>query len=467
MNRLTRQQAEQLSREIQGRLILPGDPDYDAVRQVWNGMIDRRPAVVVQCAAAGDVPPAIAFARKHRLDISMRGAGHHIAGNAICDGGLVIDFSRMKRVHVDPGNRHALAEPGATLADFDAAAQRHGLATPVGINSTTGIAGLTLGGGFGWLTRKHGMTIDNLVRAHIVTAEGQAITTSESEHPDLFWAVRGGGGNFGVVTQFDFALHPVGPEVVAGLVVFPLSEAGSVLRKYRDFAKSAPDELSVWAVMRHAPPLPFLPAEVHGKPALVLAVCYAGDPALADRLLGPLRGFGKTWGEHIGPVPYAQWQQAFDPLLTPGARNYWKSHNFAALPDAALDVLRGCAERIPGPECEVFIGQLGGAASRVRPDATAYGHRDAQFVMNVHARWQDAAKDDVHIAWAREVFDVASPYASTGTYVNFMTADEGDRVAQAYGANYAKLAQVKAKYDPDNVFHINQNIKPAAQRAVA
>lgn len=462
MTRLTKQHAEPLRAAVHGRVVLQDDADYDEARKVWNGMIDRRPVAIVQCVRADDVAAAIDFARRHGLDISMRGGAHHIAGNAVCDGGLVIDFSRMKAVHVDPERRLAVVEPGATLGDFDEAAQRHGLATPLGINSTTGIAGLTLGGGFGWLTRKHGMTIDNLVSAQVVMADGNQVTASDAERQDLFWALRGGGGNFGVVTQFEFMLHRVGPEVTAGLIVFPLSAAPSVLRQYRDFAASAPDELSVWAVMRHAPPLPFLPQEVHGQPALVLAVFYAGDASDAQGTIAPLRGFGTPWGEHIGAMPYVQWQKAFDPLLTAGARNYWKSHNFAALSDAAIDALYGCAQRLAGPECEVFLGQLGGAASRVPADAAAYGHRDARFVMNVHARWQSAADDKTHIAWARDVFDVTGPYASTGTYVNFMTADDGDRVAQAYGANYGRLAEVKAKYDPDNVFHINQNIKPAA-----
>jgi FAD/FMN-containing dehydrogenase len=460
MKQLTQQAMEELRAATRGRLVTPQDADFDEVRRIWNATIDRRPAAILQCASADDVPPAIGFARNHGLQLSVRGAGHNIAGNAVCEGGLMIDFSRMKAVRIDPGQRRAYVEPGATLADFDEAAQAHGLATPVGINSTTGIAGLTLGGGFGWLTRKHGMTIDNLVAAQVVTADSEKLRTSEKEHPDLFWALRGGGGNFGIVTSFEFKLHPIGPDVTAGLIVFPMTEAQRVLRQYREFVARAPDELSVWLVMREAPPLPFLPAEVHGKPALVLALCFSGAPAEGEKFVAELRRFGKPWGEHVGPVPYAQWQKAFDPLLAPGARNYWKSHNLTKLPDALLATLIEQAVRLPSSQCEIFVAHIGGAASRVPSDAMAYGHRDAEFVMNVHARWDEPAQDEACIRWARGVFDAVRPYATGGTYVNFMTEDENERVAMAYGANHARLAELKARYDPQNVFRMNQNIKP-------
>ncbi|MCI0453585.1 MAG: FAD-binding oxidoreductase, partial [Candidatus Dadabacteria bacterium] len=279
MTTLLNEATEELKGKVKGQLVLPGDPNYEEVRKIWNAMINRRPAVIVQCAKADDVSHAIRLARRNGLEISIRGAGHNIAGNAVCEGGMMIDFSNMKNVRVDAAKRRAYVEPGATLADFDEAVQKYGLATPVGINSTTGIAGLTLGGGFGWLTRKYGMTIDNLVSADVVTADGKKARASENEDADLFWAIRGGGGNFGVVTQFEFKLHPVGPEILAGLVVFPLDQAKQVLRKYREFVKSAPEELSVWVVLRQAPPLPFLPKEVHGKEVVVLAIFYAGDIA--------------------------------------------------------------------------------------------------------------------------------------------------------------------------------------------
>jgi FAD/FMN-containing dehydrogenase len=449
-----------LSATIKGRVLGPDDSAYDEARQVWNAMIDRRPAVIVQPANGEDVPAAIKFARENALEISVRGAGHNIAGNAICNGGLTIDFSQMKQVRVDAAKKRAYVDAGATLADLDAATQRHGLATPVGINSTTGIAGLTLGGGFGWLTRKHGMTIDNLISAEIVTADGKKSRASEQDNPELFWALRGGGGNFGVVTQFEFALHAVGPEILAGLLVFPFAQAKQILTRYRQFANGAPEDLSVWVVLRQAPPLPFLPQNIHGKEVVVLPIFYAGPAAEGQRLIDQLRAFGDPHGEHVGTQPYAEWQKAFDPLLTPGARNYWKSHNFTELSDGAIDSIIEYAGKLPSPQCEIFIGHIAGAANRVPADAMAYGHRDAKFVLNVHARWESTAEDRSCIDWARAFFKATKPYASAGAYVNFMTEDEGERVTAAYGSNYDRLAQLKKRFDPENVFHLNQNIKP-------
>jgi len=338
--------------------------------------------------------------------------------------------------------------------------QAHGLATPVGINSTTGIAGLTLGGGFGWLTRKYGMTIDALLSADVVTAEGRELHASQRENEDLFWAIRGGGGNFGVVTQFEFQLYPVGPEITAGLIVFPAAQAKRILTKYRDSVESTPEDFNTWVVMRQAPPLPFLPEKVHGTDVLILAVFHAGDPAEADTLIAPLRAWGDPVGEHLGTMPYVQWQQAFDPLLTPGARNYWKSHNFTTLPDGLFDAMVEYAAKLPSPQCEIFIGLISGAPNRVAPDALAWRHRDAKYVLNVHGRW-DAASDDMKvIKWARAFFTASLPFASGGAYGNFMTDDEGGRVESAYGANFARLQAIKRKYDPENVFHHNQNITP-------
>jgi FAD/FMN-containing dehydrogenase len=458
---LSKEAVEQLKGKVKGQIVLPTDSSYDDVRQIWNAMIERRPALIVRCAEANDVPPAIAFARAHGLELSIRGGGHNIAGNALCDDGLTIDFSTMRQVRVDVHKQHAYVEPGATLADFDTAAQAHGLATPVGINSTTGIAGLTLGGGFGWLTRKYGLTIDNLASVDVVTAEGEQLRASETENADLFWALRGGGGNFAVVTQFEFKLHQVGPEVLAGLIVFPFEQAKQVLRQYRDFVASVPEELNVWAVLRKAPPLPFLPADVHGKEVVVLVPFYLGEAAQGHKLIEPLLRFGTPYGEHLGAQPYAQWQQAFDPLLTPGARNYWKSHNFTALSEGALDSMVEFAGQLPSPQCEIFIGFIAGAANRVPAEAMAYRHRDAKFVLNVHGRWEERTDDERCMAWARAFFQAAAPYASAGAYVNFMTEEESDRVAAAYGANYDRLARIKRQYDPDNLFHLNQNIKPS------
>jgi FAD/FMN-containing dehydrogenase len=460
MKPLPHQSIENLKDDVKGKVVLSGDSGYDETRRIWNAMIDRRPAVIVQCAAAADVPPAISFARGHGLEISIRGAGHNIAGNAVCENGVMIDFSKMRTVRVDAGKRLAQVEPGATLNDVDRATQDHGLATPLGINSTTGIAGLTLGGGFGWLTRKYGMTIDNLVSVDLVMANGAPIRASDRENPDLFWAVRGGGGNFGVVTGFEFKLHPVGPEVYSGLLVFPFSQARQVIEKYREFVKTAPEELNVWVVLRKAPPLPFLPASVHGKEIVALAVFYAGSASDGRKLVEPLHRFGDTHGEHIGLQPYTQWQQAFDPLLTPGARNYWKSHNFTEIRDGALDAVLRYAGRLPTPQCEIFIGLIAGAANRIPAEATAYGQRGTKLVLNVHGRWDDPADDARCIAWARDFFKASAPYASAGAYVNFMTEDETDRIATAYGPSYARLVQIKRRYDPENIFHMNQNIKP-------
>jgi FAD/FMN-containing dehydrogenase len=380
MTNISDETIARLNAKVTGRIVLPGDKSYDEVREIWNAMIDRRPAVIVQCAEAGDVPHAIMFARGNGLEISIRGAGHNIAGNALCNDGVMIDLSTMTNVRVDAEKKRAYVEPGATLANFDEAVQAQGLATPVGINSTTGISGLTVGGGFGWLTRKYGMTIDNLVSADVITADGRKIRASENESADLFWAIRGGGGNFGVVTQFEYELHPVGPEILAGLLVFPFDQAKQVLRQYREFVASAPEELSVWVVLRQAPPLPFLPEDVHGREVVVFAIFYAGDVAEGKRLIEPLRSFGDAHGEHIGVQPYTEWQQAFDPLLTPGARNYWKSHNFTELSDGALDSMIKYAGKLPSPQCEIFIGLIAVAPNRVPAEAMAYGHRDAKFV---------------------------------------------------------------------------------------
>ena len=452
---------DELKGKVKGAVILPSDDGYESARQVWNATIDKHPALIVRCATTSDVVRTVNFARDTGFPLAVRGGGHNIAGSALCDDGIVIDLSQMKAATIDAGARRGTVEGGATLADFDAATQAHGLAVPLGINSTTGVAGLTLGGGFGWLSRKFGMTIDSLESAEVVTAAGEVLCASATEHPDLFWALRGGSGNFGVVTRFEFRLHPVGPDLLSGLIVYPLSEAKAVLQQYREFVATAPDELSVWTVLRQAPPLPFLPEAVHGKEIIALALLYAGDPKLGEPLIEPLRKFGTPLGEHVGVQPYIAWQQAFDPLLTPGARNYWKSHNFSVLDDKLFDAVIEYIQKLPSPQCEIFFGAIGGATARPAPDSAAYPHRDAQFVMNVHGRWADAADDERCIGWAREYFNASAPFASGGVYVNFLTADEGDRVRAAYGANYDRLAQVKRKYDPANLFSTNQNIRPA------
>jgi FAD/FMN-containing dehydrogenase len=449
-----------LAPRLEGTVLTPSSPGYDDARRIWNAMIDRRPALIARCASVADIQHAIRFARDHGLPIAVRGGGHNIAGSAICDGGLVIDLSGLKRIRVDQAARTARADPGLTLAEFDRATQEFGLATPLGINSTTGIAGLTLGGGIGWLTRPYGMTVDSLRSVDIVTAEGDLVTASEQTHPDLFWALRGGGGNFGVVTQFEYDLHAVGPQVLAGLIVHPFDDAAQLLRRYREVAAHAPDELSVWVVLRKAPPLPFLPAEVHGTNVVVFAVLYAGDMQAGEHAVAPLRALGKPIADVVSPHPYAGFQAAFDPLLTPGARNYWKTHNLTRLEDGVIDAVVTAAADLPSSQCEIFLAHLGGAARRVPVDATAYAGRDAEFVLNVHGRWTEATQDDECIGWARRTFSAVTPYATGGAYVNFMTQDESDRVRQAYGGHYARLAALKRTYDPGNLFRLNQNIVP-------
>lgn len=447
---------------LRGELLTPASPSYDEVRAIWNAMIDRRPALIARCHGAADVLHSVRFAREHDLLLAVRGGGHNIAGNAVADGGLMIDLSPMRSVRVDPERRTARVEPGCTLADVDHETQAFGLATPIGINSTTGIAGLTLGGGFGWLSRKHGMTIDNLLSVDVVTADGELIRASETENPDLFWGIRGGGGNFGVVTSFEFQLHPVGPTVLSGLIVHPFEDAAEVLRFYREFAAELPDDTAVWVVLRKAPPLAFLPVQWHGREVVVLAAFHAGDMQDGVRVLQPLRDHGRPIADVVGPHPYAAWQQAFDPLLTPGARNYWKSHDFAELSDDLLATLIAYGGDLPSPQCEIFLGQVGGAMKRVPSDATAYAGRQAEFVMNVHTRWDEPGQDNECVAWARAVFQATAPFATGGVYVNFMTEDETDRIGAAYAGNHERLVELKNRYDPGNLFRMNQNIRPAA-----
>ncbi len=458
---------QELSGRLRGSLAFPGDPDYEEVRSIWNAMIDRRPGLIVRCLGASDVKQAVDLARESNLAVSIRSGGHNIAGSALSDGGLTIDLSRMKSVCVDPAARTARVEPGNTLGDFDREAQAFGLATPLGINSTTGVAGLTLGGGFGWLSRKYGMTIDNLLSADIVTADGQLRKASKEENPDLFWAIRGGGGNFGVVTSFEFRLHEVGPQVLAGLIFYPLEEAESILKRYRMFVEGASDDLSVWVVLRKAPPLPFLPEHVHGKEVVVLALVYAGDMEEGQKEIEPLGSMGSLIARAVAPHEYSAFQTAFDPLLTPGARNYWKSHDFRELSNGAIETLIEYAWKLPSPECEIFVGSIGGATERVASNETAYVQRNTRFVVNVHGRWRDPAQDEECIEWARDFFNAAAPYSLGTGYVNFMTEEEQSRVEAAYGDNYRRLVELKKKYDPQNLFRVNQNIQAQVERASA
>jgi FAD/FMN-containing dehydrogenase len=453
---------EELAAAVRGDLITPADPGYDQARAVYNAMIDKHPAAIVRCRDTADVIACVRFAREHGVEIAVRGGGHSAGGLGVADDALVIDLSQMRSTTVDPENHTVRADPGCTWGDVDHATVAFGMATPSGFIASTGVAGLALGGGIGYLSRRFGLTVDNLLSADVVLADGTFVTTSEHSHPDLFWALRGGGGNFGVVTSFEFRLHPVGPQVIAGLIVHPFSAAKDVLHQYRRLVAQAPDELCCWAVMRKAPPLPFLPPEVHGTEVLVLALCHSGDLASGEKAAAPFRAIGKPIADVVGPAPFAGWQTAFDPLLTAGERNYWKSHDFVELSDGLIDVLLDAVRNLPTPQCEIFIGNLGGAINRVAADATAYPHRNVNFVMNVHTRWSVESEDKMCVAWGRAVYDATAPFATGGVYVNFMPNDEADRVrAGAYGVNFDRLAKIKAKYDPANLFRMNQNVAPA------
>ncbi|EMA44949.1 FAD-binding oxidoreductase [Halococcus saccharolyticus] len=444
---------------FRGEVINPAEVGYDDAREIWNAMIDREPALIARCAGTADVIAAVDFARENDLLVSVKGTGHNIAGNAVCDDGLMIDLSLLKSVHVDPAAQTARVEPGVVLNELDHETQAFGLATPVGYNSTTGIAGLTLGGGFGWLSRKYGMTVDNLRSADIVTADGKLCHANEDEHADLFWGIRGGGGNFGIVTSFEFDLHEVGPEVLSGLVAHPLEDAPDVLRAYREAAAAASDDVAVWFVLRHAPPLPVLPEEWHGEKVLVLAAFYAGGMAAGEEELAPFREIGDPIVDVVSPHQYAGWQQAFDALLPEGSRNYWKSHNFVEITDGMIETFVEYTESMPTALGEIAVAHLGGAINDVPVEATAYPHRDAEFLMNLHTRWEDPEMDEECIAWAHECHDAMAPHATGGVYVNFVPEDVGEERA-AYRENYDRLAELKNEYDPENLFSMNQNIEP-------
>ena len=451
-----------LQRNMRGKVCLRGDAGYDEARTIWNAMIDRRPGVVLRCACAEDVVAGVRFARDQHLLLAVRAGGHHIAGSAVCDGGLLLDLSPMRGVSVDTERREACAEGGALLADVDQATQGFGLAVPLGINSTTGVAGLTLGGGYGWLTRRLGMTVDNLLAADLVIASGELIEVSGRREPELFWAVRGGGGNFGVATAFRFRVHPVGPQVLAGLIVHPFARARDLLDTFRQVAAVAPEELTCMAVIRKAPPLPFLPKHVHGQIVLTFAICHVGDAGEAERALAPLRSAPAPIADTVGPQPYAGWQAAFDPLLAPGARNYWKSHDLEQLDDGLLDAIVAHAAVLPTAESEVFLPSFGGAMGRVPSDAMAFPHRRMRFLLNVHARWRDPAADADCVAWARSFAAAVASFGTGGAYVNFMPGDETDRLRGAFGANLPRLRALKARYDPANQFRCNHNVPPAS-----
>jgi FAD/FMN-containing dehydrogenase len=453
---------ESFRASFRGELVLPSDEAYERARRVWNAAIDKRPALIARCSGTVDVVRAVELAREHELTLAVRGGGHNVAGHGTCDGGIVVDLSLMRGVDLDLGRRTVRVQAGATWGDVDHETQAFGLATTGGLVSTTGVAGFTLGGGFGWLMRKHGLTCDNLLSAELVTAGGRILRASVDENADLFWALRGGGGNFGIVTSFEFRLHPVGPIVTAGAIFFPGEAAGDILRFYRGWADELPDELTTVVNLATAPAAPFLPAEVHGKRVAIVSGCYAGDPEEGARALRALKSFGTSIADLIGPMPYTEMQGLVDGQWGPGFHNYFKSCWLPRLDEAAIETLLGAHERAASPDTKIQLYHFGGAVARVGRDETAFGRRDAPYLLNIAARWQDPDQTEPHVAWARELHEAMSPFATGGVYVNFLGEEGQDRVRAAYGEHtYERLVALKRRYDPTNLLRVNQNIPPA------
>jgi FAD/FMN-containing dehydrogenase len=450
---------DQLREQIRGDVVEPADEGYEGARRVYNAMIDRRPAVVVRCANAGDVASAVTFARESRLDLAVRGGEHSVPGFGTCDDGVVVDLSRMRGVRVDPRTRTARAEGGATWGDFNAATYGFGLATTGGIISTTGIGGLTLGGGIGYLARGCGLSCDNLVSADVVTADGEFLVASESENDDLFWAIRGGGGNFGVVTSFEFRLHPI-KDIYGGPMFFELSDAGKVLRFFREFIADAPEQLGAFPAFQIAPPLPFIPENRHGDTFLAVVACWAGPLDQGERALKPFHDVAPVVAEHVGPMPYPALNAAFDGLVPPGLQHYWKANFVTELTDEAIEAHLEHGPKVPVVNSTVHIYPINGACHRVAPDATAFAYRDANFATVIAGMWPDPAQNAANIRWVRDYYAATAPHSEEGGYVNFMAEDDQDRIKANYRGNYDRLVNVKRKYDPDNLFHLNQNIRP-------
>jgi FAD/FMN-containing dehydrogenase len=460
---------------FRGALITHGDADYDTARAVWNGVVDRRPTLIARCTGTADVVAAVRFAREHDLQVAVRGGGHNVAGTAVCDDGLVIDLTPMRGVLVDPASRTAWAQGGALWGDVDHETQAHDLATTGGIVSHTGVAGLTLGGGIGFLMRKFGLAVDNLLAAEVVTAYGNVVRASIDEHPDLFWALRGGGGNFGVVTSFRFGLHPLGPTVLAGPVCWAADDTTDVLRFYRDFVADAPDEFGSVVRLGTVPPLPVIPDELHWRPAVMIACCYAGAVEAGERVLEPLRRFGRPLVDLLGPKPYLDFQGGLDSTVPHGWHYYWKGTTLPSLTDDAIQVIGEHAYAARSPRSYAAIFHLGGAVARVPSDATAYAGRDVGHHMSIDGVWlpdESAGHAVGETRWARRFFEALQPHRAGSVYVNFLDADDDSaRVREAYGdQTYRRLAEVKARYDPDNVFRHNKNIptepgNPAIRRS--
>jgi FAD/FMN-containing dehydrogenase len=451
---------EELRTAFRGSLIVPGAAEFNEARKVWNGMIDRRPRLIAQCSGAADVIAAVNFARTHGLLVAVRGGGHSWPGHSVCDDGLMIDLSRMRGVRVDLAAKTVLAHGGALWGDVDHESQAFGLATSGGVVSTTGIGGLTLGGGSQtWLIRRYGSTADNLVAADVVTAAGDLLRASETENADLFWAIRGGGGNFGVVTSFEYQLHPVGPLVLAGPTFFLWDRAKEITDFYLEYVKKLPDELTTALYYWTAPPAPFLPESLHGQPVVIIAACYAGPAKTGEGVVAPIRAL-KPAADMLGPLPYTGLQTMFDPLFPKGIYSYAKSDYFDVIPTAMVDDMIAWAERKPTPLSLTHLNHFGGAMSRVANDATPFAHRDAMFAFSQDAFWDGPDATALNVKWVKDYWQAMRTHSPRGAYVNFM-ADEGeDRLRESYRGNYDRLLQIKRKYDPANLFRLNQNIKP-------
>jgi hypothetical protein len=459
---LNKDTLDSFQNSLQGPVILPGDADYEQSKTVWNAMIDRSPAVVVRCLGVADVITCVQFAREHNLLLCIKGGGHNIAGLATADGAMMLDMSLMHGVWVDKQKKIAHAQVGCLLGDVDRETQVHGLAAVLGFVSRTGITGLTTGGGFGYLTRRWGWASDNVVGMDVVTANAQLVRASSEENEDLFWGLRGGGGNFGVVTGIDYKLYPVGPEIVGGLVAWPVSKANDILNLYRSLVKEAPPELTLVVLMRPAPPAPWLPEDIHGKLIIAILACYSGDPAQGEKAVAPIKSFGKPLGDILVRRPYVQLQSLLDATQPKGRRYYWKSEYLPGVEPALCEKVIEHAAKIPSPHSAVILFQLEGALNQLEEDHSPVGNRDARFVLNLAGSWEHEENDEVNIEWARDAWTDMKPFSTGGTYINFLTKDEGpERIESALSNGLQRLAEVKAKWDPENVFRINRNIKPS------
>lgn len=451
---------KKFAKEFQGEIILPEDDQYHAARQLWNGLYDKYPAAVARCGSPHDVIAAVNFASENDVVVSVKGGGHDYAGNSVCNDGLVIDLSPMNKVDVDENQRTARVEGGATVGLFDAEAQKYGLATTTGTVSTIGIGGLALGGGSGYLSRRFGMTLDNVLSVDIVTADGNLVTASEKENEDLFWAVRGGGGNFGIVTSFKFQLHEVGPEVLSFQAYFPYEDSRKVLQFYREFMKEAPDKLQCYVFFLNVPPVEPFPAEYYGKTTCAFIACHTGDPEKGKSELQPLKEFGNPFLSFLQTMEYTAIQKSFDAGMPKGLRWFTKAHYLNKLSDTAIESLMEHTQSLPGAFTVAYLEPMGGEANRVDPAATAFPHRNTAYSVHIFPGWDDPSKDGANIKWAKEFYQAMHKESAGGVYVNLLSHDEKERVKAAYGENYDRLARVKRKWDPGNFFIMNHNIGP-------